>query len=75
MRTSRFHTPIIKSSHTDNKDLSTFDAIEFCGGIVDLLNNPDLAVLNNYKNNCIIFTNRSEYTYFFEADVTGDQLI
>lgn len=74
MGTSRFHTPIIiKSSHPDNKDLSTFDAIEFRGGIVDLIHNPDLAVRDDYKNNCIVFNNKSDYTYSFEAEVADER--
>lgn len=74
MGTSKFYTPIIiKSSYPDNKDLSAFDAIEFRGGIVDLLHNPDLAVRDDYKNNCIVFNDRSEYTYSFEADVAGER--
>ncbi|MCH5344794.1 MAG: hypothetical protein J1E64_12210 [Acetatifactor sp.] len=74
MGTSRFSTPIIiKSSRPDNKDLSTFDAIEFRGGIVDLLYNPDLAVRNDYKNNCIVFNDKSDYTYSFAAEVAGER--
>lgn len=74
MGTSRFHTPIIiKSSRPDNKDLSTFDVIEFRGGIVDLLHNPDLAVRDDYKSNCIVFNDKSDYTYSFEAEVAGEK--
>lgn len=74
MGTSRFYTPIIiKSSRPDNKDLSTFDVIEFRGGIVDLLHNPDLAVQDDYKSNCIVFNDKSDYTYSFEAEVAGEK--
>ena len=75
MGTSRFHTPIIiKSSRPDNKDLSTFDVIEFRWGIVDLLHNPDLAVQDDYKSKCIVFNDKSDYTYSFEAEVAGEKL-
>lgn len=74
MGISKFQTPIIiKSSCPSNKDLSTFDIIEFRGGIVDLLHNPDLAVRYDYEKKCIVFDEESNYTNSFEVDVAGER--
>ena len=71
---SRFHTPIyLKSIRPDGKDLRTFDAIEFRGGIVDLLHNPDLAVQWDYENNRIVFNEKSNYTNSFDASVANEK--
>ena len=72
MRTAQFYTPLIAKSTAPGKnvDLSTFDAIEFYGGIMDIIHNPDQAI--KWNSNTIVFTNPDNYTRKYDIEINGE---
>lgn len=72
MKTAQFKTPLIVKSTAvgRNIDLSTFDSIEFYGGIVDILHNPDQAI--DWNGNTISFKSSDNYTKEYGVEVNGE---
>ena len=72
MRVAHFYSPILVKSTAVGKaiDLSTFDIIEFCGGIMDCLHNPDQAT--RWENYTIVFPNRDCYTKQFDVTINDE---
>ena len=72
MRIAQFYTPIIAKStnHGMKVDLSTFDAIEFYGGIMDIIHNPDQAI--EYNGNSIAFKSIDNYTREYNVEIDGE---
>jgi hypothetical protein len=74
MGTSRFNAPIIiKSPHPNGVNLKMFDSIEFRGGIVDILINPDLALENNNEKNGINFRHGDSFTRKYDIEIDGEE--
>lgn len=70
---SKFSTPlIIKNTTTDNLDLSTFDSIEFYGGIVDILHIPDLAIDDKISEQKIEFKTPESYTRKYNVNIDNE---
>ena len=69
-----FKTPVIlQSTSPDIVDLSTFDVIEFRGGIMDLLQLPGKAVDEKYfKEKRIEFRDKEAFTTTFPVYVNGE---
>lgn len=72
MKAAQFRTPLIVKSTAagTNIDLSTFDTIEFYGGIVDILHNPDRAIC--HKENTISLVSPDNYTERYDVDINGE---
>lgn len=72
MRSAQFYTPLIVKSTVPGKiiDLSTFDAIEFYGGIVDILHNPDQVV--KWDKETITFKTPDHYTRKYIVEINGE---
>ena len=72
---SRFYTPIIvKSMSPSDVDLRTFDAIEFRGGIIDVLHMPDLACQVDENGRCIEFTDKSIYSKTYSVEIADETM-
>lgn len=73
MGIAQFYAPLIVKSAAagEDIDLSTFDAIEFHGGIVDILHNPDQAI--DWKDQTICFTPSDNYTKKYETEINGER--
>lgn len=72
---SRFYTPlIVKSISPNDVDLSTFDAIEFRGGIIDVLHMPDFACRVDENEHCIKFTDKSSYSRTYSVDIADEKI-
>ena len=72
MRVAHFYSPILVKSTAVGKavDLSKFDIIEFRGGIMDCLHNPDQAA--HWENHTIVFPNRDCYTKQFDVTINDE---
>lgn len=72
MRVAHFYSPILVKSTAVGKavDLSTFDIIEFRGGIMDCLHNPDRAA--HWENHTIVFPDRDRYTKQFDVTINDE---
>lgn len=72
MRTAQFCSPIIVKSTATGMlvDLSTFDSIEFYGGIVDCLHNPDQAA--HWNGNTVVFPDPINYTKQFDVTINSE---
>jgi hypothetical protein len=69
---SKFVSPlIVKGSTSWIKDVKTFDAIEFCGGIVDKLHVPGLAIDVDVENYLVKYTNPDTYTSKYQMMLDG----
>lgn len=74
MKIAHFHSPLIVKSSIAGKeiDLKTFDSIEFYGGVVDILHNPDLAIQCR-NGGTIIFETSENYTKKYEVEIDKEQ--
>lgn len=72
MRVAHFYSPILVKSTAvgASVDLSTFDIIEFRGGIMDCLHNPDQAA--HWENQTIVFPNHDCYTKQFDVTINDE---
>lgn len=71
--TATFRTPIIlQTTVPEDVDLHTFDAIEFRGGIVDLLHLSGRAVVENYEEKRIDFCDEETFTACYTVNVDGE---
>lgn len=76
MGTARFYAPIIVQNLVPNGiDLSTFNAIEFRGGIIDILHIPTLMIDEDYENRSIKFVNKDVFTKEYSIKVNGEEII
>ena len=70
LQPAKFRTPIILQSTTPSGiDLHTFNEIEFCGGIVDLLYFPSKAIEGCASDRTISFREPKHYTRRFSVNV------
>lgn len=70
--TAQFHAPILlKSTSPIEMDLSSFDAIEFCGGILDILHMTGKIVDECYSEKTIKFRSQDFFTKTFPVGVDG----
>ena len=72
--TAYFFTPLIVKG-----DAMSFDAIEFRGGIVDILHNPDIAVDVNINcmenfNAAVVWRGRDYFTRSYDAEINGEKI-
>lgn len=74
LRTAIFGTPIMVKSITENSiDVKTFNAIEFRGGIVDILYTPALAIEENYQQNQIVFRDKGCFTKKYNVEINSEK--
>lgn len=75
-KTIIFHSPmILRSSRCINCEIveHSFDAIEFVGGIIDILYPTQMAYRGNNKK--FIIKERHEYTRIYTVQINGEELI
>lgn len=74
MKTAHFYSPLIVKSSIVGKeiDLKTFDSIEFYGGVMDILHNPDSA-LQCSDGGTIVFKTAEKYTKKYEVEIDKEQ--
>lgn len=73
-RAAKFSAPIIvKSSVANDTDLRTFNIIEFRGGIVDVLYNPDLVIDKISGDDGIQFRDFSSFAKTYEVEIEKDK--
>ena len=72
---SRFYAPVIvKGTKPIDVDLRTFDTIEFRGGIIDILHNPDLACRIDKNGRNIEFKDKSNYEKTYSVDIADETI-
>ena len=71
LRTAKFHSPILlKSTSGSEQDLRSFDAIEFYGGIIDVLYGTDKIIDRcHHSEKCIKFCDQDSYTKNFDVNI------
>lgn len=70
--TAQFHSPILlKSTSGIELDLSSFDTIEFYGGILDVLHMTGKIIDEHYSEKYIEFCNQDSYTRTFSVNIGG----
>lgn len=75
LQVAKFSTPIIvKSAEPRDINLRTFDAIEFRGGIIDILHMPDLACRIDDGGRCIKFIDKSSYTETYPIEIDNEMM-
>lgn len=71
--TAKFATPIIvKNTVAQYVDLSTFDSIEFYGGIIDILHPPGLKIEEKYCEKRLVFNEMDVFTKKYEVEVNKE---
>ncbi|MBQ3642131.1 hypothetical protein II906_09450 [bacterium] len=72
LQPAKFRAPIILQSTTPSGiDLHTFNEIEFCNGVVDLLHFPSKAIEGRASDGSINFRDPKHYTRRFSVSVNG----
>lgn len=75
LRAGYFHTPVIvHGADSSITDVHTFDAIEFYGGIMDILYNPRYAIDYAEDRDSIVFKNSKQNLYSFNATIDGENI-
>ena len=75
MRAGYFHTPVIvHGADPSITDVHTFDAIEFYGGIMDILYNPRYAIDYVEDRDSIVFKNSMQNLYSFNTTIDGENI-
>ena len=73
MEAGYFHTPIIvHGSNSLINDVSSFDAMEFYGGVMEQLYNPGYAV--KIEDRSIIYNDPSDYVHEYKANINGETI-
>lgn len=75
LRAGYFHTPVIvHGADPSITDVHTFDAIEFYGGIMDILYNPRYAIDYVEDRDSIVFKNSMQNLYSFNTTIDGENI-